>query len=784
MKLSWSQIIFYYLFDILLLLLFLFAESFLGIYVVGAFALLLLFYSRKLEFHRVDNYKNELKLFVLFLIGLVVSGFFSHNLPLTLNALIFYFFGFAIFSFFLFVPRDLFHLNFLLWNLILVVLGIGVISWVFAVLPGLADQLPGMNLIYATYGHNHYGALVILFLPLVWYYLLKNQTDRKKFLFFFAALVFLVVNLILSFGRVLIFLGFLELIILFSLTAKTMPWVGNKIKLFFIFLVMAMGAAFLLKNSFSLARLWYKDVACPLPSYQEKVCKNVSADLRITYWQSAVMAFKDHPLLGYGPGTYKLIAEKYKTRPDAGTSFAHNSFLQILAEGGLFAGLPFLFLVFYLFFKSFKQFSTNYKIEIVKNKVTNWRLFVFIGLVATLLNGLFDFDWSFLGVFSVSLVLMVILIRQEKSHLLKNAKMTMFPIIYKSVLVFLVGMTVLSLIVEAMISTKRINLAAEFFPYFQTHMQLFLESDQLSVEHQKKISEIYQNVSYLYLDDQQKDKKEANWLVLEPLAPWYFYEASSVKSVVVSDPNIEANQLKRTSNQYLIAKKHGFPGLIPADLNLSKQAIQVADRYLGAGLYQEAVEMYQVGLVFDEWVFNNTYPRFLYDLKTFEQRKEFWSKMNVDQKVFGKHVSVVGGIYFSLLRSSIDQRDLPEVGTWLDKLLSIAPWSIEEVKKIISPRLQILADQLIKDGQNEQAVLALSLATKDQSYFSNLQLGNYYLMMGEIERAKLEFQSCNQRWMVWYGVDHDDCLKMFLSNNLGKNYSPYHLTGQSILESK
>ncbi len=69
---------------------------------------------------------------------------------------------------------------------------------------------------------------------------------------------------------------------------------------------------------------------------------------RFKYWQVAFTMFKENPFLGKGLGTFMPYFSKYM--PGLYPAYAHNCFLQILAESGifsLFAFLGFLYLVIY-----------------------------------------------------------------------------------------------------------------------------------------------------------------------------------------------------------------------------------------------------------------------------------------------------------------------------------------------------------------------------------------------------------------------------------------------------
>lgn len=61
-----------------------------------------------------------------------------------------------------------------------------------------------------------------------------------------------------------------------------------------------------------------------------------SAVTRMTYWRETIALVKSHPLTGIGPGNFDLPRSRY----------AHNSYLQLWAETGIFGLLAFIWLTF------------------------------------------------------------------------------------------------------------------------------------------------------------------------------------------------------------------------------------------------------------------------------------------------------------------------------------------------------------------------------------------------------------------------------------------------------
>ncbi len=63
--------------------------------------------------------------------------------------------------------------------------------------------------------------------------------------------------------------------------------------------------------------------------------KNNSAVARMDYWHAAWQMLKEKPLLGYGPGTFKVGYQRLKRPESEPTKLAHNDYLQQGSDSGL-----------------------------------------------------------------------------------------------------------------------------------------------------------------------------------------------------------------------------------------------------------------------------------------------------------------------------------------------------------------------------------------------------------------------------------------------------------------
>ncbi|MFH0855122.1 MAG: O-antigen ligase family protein [Candidatus Omnitrophota bacterium] len=75
---------------------------------------------------------------------------------------------------------------------------------------------------------------------------------------------------------------------------------------------------------------------------------------RFKYWQAAITMFKENPVLGKGLGTFMAHFSVYL--PGKFISYAHNCFLQILAESGVFSLIAFLGFIYSVLRAGIKKF--------------------------------------------------------------------------------------------------------------------------------------------------------------------------------------------------------------------------------------------------------------------------------------------------------------------------------------------------------------------------------------------------------------------------------------------
>ncbi len=115
---------------------------------------------------------------------------------------------------------------------------------------------------------------------------------------------------------------------------------------------------------------------------------------RLTFWKVTLLMIKDHPLKGVGPGRFGYFYPFYQSKilkEDKGpkkhaynAKRAHNEYLQVFAETGVFGFLVFLFILYSLLQQGYKRLKSSDNIMYIS---------LASGILVLLVHALFSFPW-------------------------------------------------------------------------------------------------------------------------------------------------------------------------------------------------------------------------------------------------------------------------------------------------------------------------------------------------------------------------------------------------------
>lgn len=192
----------------------------------------------------------------------------------------------------------------------------------------------GLYGVTASFHHyNDFGTYLVFILSLAIALFVSKQKKLYK-IALFLLIILLIAGLLLTFSRAS-WLGFITSLVLMLLISRKFKQLLPILGIFIILLIFIPIA---------------KERAAFTSQYTEGAG-------RFIIWQSAFRMITERPFLGNGLGTFMDYFHKYT--PNLYTQYAHNCFLQIWSESGIFSLLSFLCFIGLLLFKGIKTFRVT-----------------------------------------------------------------------------------------------------------------------------------------------------------------------------------------------------------------------------------------------------------------------------------------------------------------------------------------------------------------------------------------------------------------------------------------
>ena len=605
-------------FSLFLMLLLLLGESYLRWYFLGFFALLLLLFAKKLDFSWVEKQKKPLFLWGGFLGSAFISLFFTHSLPLSLESLAFYLFSFLVFVVSFSVRFKGFKKQQFSFYLVFVGFILSLLSLFFFFNRQLAGFLPGMNLLYATYGHNHLAAFLLLVLPLGWReVLLSSKRDSQPlFLTTLLGVLLITFSLLISFGRVVLFLGILQLGFMwwfYVYSKKNWTSIRSVLRAVFPAVLLIFLLIFSAKVYFSYQASINENFVCPFPyRIAYRVCKPFNIETRPLYFGQAIAALKEYPLTGYGPGTFELISRKYRQLPYVRTAYAHNHFLDLGAEMGVFPAALFFWLIASLFWQAGKK---AFSLPAKKGQVFTFNQALFIGACSLLVNAFFDFDWSFLGIFSLTLFFIGLILRDEKQTSSKAENLSgLVAFVSKTIAYILLFFTVMYVLLETLIASGKTLTAFNIFPYFKEHFKAFeTEKSSFSDGQEKRFLSLYRYHPTAYFFNREYFAEERFQEVrknLFTIDPWESLYTGDIERYLNSGDFATADQhLTALIEVMTVAEEDfGYQFGFAKKFSLMEQRLAIADYYFEQGDPEKTAAYYLWAQSIEPWILDHRLP--------------------------------------------------------------------------------------------------------------------------------------------------------------------------------
>ncbi|MEZ4908645.1 MAG: O-antigen ligase family protein [Saprospiraceae bacterium] len=294
-----------------------------------------------------------------------------------------------IFGYYLFNKKV--NINYFIWAQVVSIIIVVIISTFKLYLTfGLKKNSTHFAVIPFYDDHTAYGAILALFIPVVFAYIFIFKNKLNKLLAIFA-FIMLMLGLILSYSRaswlgIVLAIGILILI---------------KLKINFKYL-----AFFSILSGLFIYMFWFQIIDTLEKNNQESSSNlsshilsitNISTDAsnveRLNRWYCAIEMFKNKPLFGYGPGTYQFEYAPFqlnRMRTIISTNFgdvgnAHSEYLGALAEQGLPGAVIFIILSIVILYYSFTLYYKS-----TDNYIRFLALGIGLGFITYFFHGLLN----------------------------------------------------------------------------------------------------------------------------------------------------------------------------------------------------------------------------------------------------------------------------------------------------------------------------------------------------------------------------------------------------------
>lgn len=613
----------------LFLLLFLFFEVFLALLFNTSFeviiiALFILFLTWSIS---TFNLKLEVRpthfLVVLLFVSFLITSIHSHSIPLTLQEVCYIAAGLLIFLFFqAFFSLEKSFIELFAQSLLLGSFVLSLYFIFFTVFPQLESLFPSFNLFTVEIGHSHFAPLLFIAIPLAWWFhyspfsILFKLRGKILLLFFY-------VLLLATLSRWAILISVLSFPFLAKIHKKKFLQPSF---ILFLFIAIA-GLGFI---TFSSAE------KCYTVAIARAICKPLTKEVRPYYYNQAISALIEHPLTGYGPGTFGLISKKYSIVPNHVTRYAHNFFLQIFSEYGLPSSILFLLLFTTFLLKATKSVFSGRKELRYYAALAFWGLF---------LNSLVDFDLNLFFYLQLFFILAALLCSGETFRKTKNQYMLLF---WRSMafLIVVVGICASIAIFSFKVGgSLRLNPLIPFFPFSYKDM---VESHRTDERALQRLKSLYWNDSdFLYeLLVVYKGSTEESlelYSQQEKLSRYTYFNFEYYDLLLAKgDYATLGNKIDETIAFLKVQENAGFKSGYDRTKKLQSYLKPVAAHYLQQGNVEMASKYYSKLLDLDIWFFHLTFPDFLYaEGVTVENVGHLFNNLKLRPSTFGKQETFV-----------------------------------------------------------------------------------------------------------------------------------------------
>lgn len=325
----------------------------LSISLIGLIVLIISIIKKDLKYY----FSLPLVFFWMWCVYLIFNSLISSNIYLSLESSLFYFrYGLFVVGIWYILDNNInFKLNFL-YILLFV--------YVILLFDGYLEFFYGSNLLNHQYDNHRIqsffgnnlllGSYLARLLPILFSLFFSEFLKTKKSITFFMVILVLTDLLVfLSGERTSFFIVGMVSVAIILLTSQY-----RLIRLFtFLFSIFLIFLITMGKDN--VRERMINDTIQQTQIFEEK--KVIFSDRHQSFYQTSINIFSDNPLFGIGPKLYRIYCQKDEySSGNSCSTHPHNTYIQLIAETGVFGILPIIFLFFYVLYIFSKQLYFSY----------------------------------------------------------------------------------------------------------------------------------------------------------------------------------------------------------------------------------------------------------------------------------------------------------------------------------------------------------------------------------------------------------------------------------------
>lgn len=549
---------------------------------------------------------------LLFLFFALISGLFSHQLPLFFEKYLFYLFSIVIFLFFIKAEKNLLSKDPFVEYLLLLTAVLNIFVLFLTFYSNSRNLFQGTNLLVRSYGHNHYAAFLILVLPLIWSSILNRSSNHflHNKLNVFLNLFLLVSSyllILLSLARWALFIVIIQFIVIFLQNKNAFYNLQKKKILYFLirililfFLSLAVVIIFL-----SLPLSVDDNNICSLKIYRKDPCISITENSRIYYWRQAWLLSKNYPIFGYGLGTFKNAAKLFPIVNEQHSAYAHNIFLHNFSEMGILGGGFFLLLIIYIFQQS---------LQLTQKSKNSSDKFLFIAAVSSLVNAMFDFDWHFFAIFVLTLIFLAYIIRDHNDKRFDNKTSNYWQILIICLFVISTFFSVIKFLTNNW-QDKNNKYLIKYSAMINVLDVYFEEKSPMMISDYQSLYKFYRYdpgfiLEFLSLNELDQEIKMRLYLDLAEINPTAFISMINFREWDINEAQIISEVFTTTLHKHKMLDNYFFLSYWERK-DLAQELFDLADEAFQINNWELTNHFYQTAYLLDPYIFSTRDPLFL-----------------------------------------------------------------------------------------------------------------------------------------------------------------------------